>query len=715
MSLPLPEAADDGRPKALQIETAAIKVKNCPVNELRVDPVFADAVQAVKEGWLFRSQESGQFPHYQGDLRALPIRLQELLNQEVRVGRRRGECGSEDSCETSATALAPEDNRAEMASFEGWYVTTNCVHVAFANSYSHKATLQTKTFVDDFPVHMWLFLPPSSPDTSLPPSPSIQPTSLLQDPKFSFIAHIPAVVKAELERLQLLFIMRLKDSFTAFKTSLMKFLDPDTFAPHLKETLAAHRLANRDADMEPATPPTTISGCVVLDRLEASILLPTLHNPKTSQDAESAHKEIFTEQPPAGRHPSPPPPVHISPVLEESVTTGIPPSPTQTPSPVLDQSDVSLTSSSNSLTPSLLSLTGSSSPSLTSLPVIVETAPPHRPRTHASTSDIVARQDRIMPARSHSAVELHPLQETTPLRETTPLQEQVTPPEQLTTPLSEQGTPLQLSREDITCTSEEDFVLIKSPGNKPVIEAVLIEQASSILTNLSTDGSTLAAPPPSSLSPSIRSTSPSPSDRSSASRRVKTPPPLRTVPQFVLHTQVGNILALPNIKTGEIAAKVSTGTIALRELSTTEYEGMKELRSSTAPSPAPSAPTIKARLEVGDQVGRFYPPECAEEQDIIVIAKAEGLDISLLLPNITIMKDFFDDEYETLLPVPIHMKVGSTRAVLLEDLTHSADHVQSMSVGVEQLEVHRGRELRPEADIFLESTSNMVSRYVSIL
>lgn len=159
--------------------------------------------------------------------------------------------------------------------------------------------------------------------------------------------------------------------------------------------------------------------------------------------------------------------------------------------------------------------------------------------------------------------------------------------------------------------------------------------------------------------------------------------------------------------------RASADTISLRELTTREYQGMKELqgkkRSNTMSPPANPVPTIKARFELGDQVERFYPAsDCP--QDVILIAKLEGLDLSLLLPNVTIMKDFFDDEFESLVPLPIHLKVGTTRAVLVEDLSHGADHVQSMSVGVEQLEVHRGRELRQGVDIFLEQSASEMLR-----
>lgn len=754
-------ASNDGRPKALQIETAAIKVKNSPLNELLNDSHFSEALQVVKKGWLFSSQDTQQFPHYQGDLRALPVRLQELLHQQVRAGRRRGESGSEDSDSPnpSSTGLAPEVNRAEMVAREGWHVSTSCVHVAFASNYTHKATLHTKTFMDDFPVHLWLFLPPSSLDSSFhsspisttpPTTPTTSQPSLLKEPRFSIIAHVPSEIRVELERLQLLFIMRLKDSFTSFKTSLMKFLDPNSFAPHLKETLAAHKLASKEADMEPTTPPVTIGGCIALHSVEVSILLPTLYTSRTSSQATNVEYGSHDRQvrSPDQRSTTPSSssravtPSQTNPHLEEAVTTGTTsdmdrphphshaPSPGPSPkaSPISTRASLTslpcstLTESKTTCSPntSQVSLIGRTSPSgsLASLPIILEAgdlAVKSR-GTYASTSNLLSGQGHTLKARSLSAVELLPLQGS---------EGKVVYSSADLTTYQDNRNPSKLGSE------QDDFVMVSPPQDRdrvphPVSNpSVLIEkphtrQSSSDVSHPPATGScpSILSLSPSPLSPMM---SPTPSDRSTRARRAKSPAPLRTMPQFVLHISVHKIFALPNIKTGEIAAKVSAGSISLRELSTREYEGMKELKkrrtnSDMAPPPN-SVPSIKARFEVGDQVGRFYPSngECAaQEQDVILIAKIEGLDLSLLLPNITIMKDFFDDEYESLLPLPLHLKVATTRAVLLEDLAHGTDHAQSVEVGVEQLEVHRGRELAHGVDIFLEESGNAISRYINI-
>ena len=137
------------------------------------------------------------------------------------------------------SATNPEDRglKTELNRTEGYHIHTSCVQLAFVDSYTHQATLRTTSFVDDFPIHVWVFIPPSLLDKSLANQepalssvPGATPTmggahnEKVHDAMISFIAHAPQPIKAKLERLQLLFIMRLKDSFTDFKNSLMKFL-----------------------------------------------------------------------------------------------------------------------------------------------------------------------------------------------------------------------------------------------------------------------------------------------------------------------------------------------------------------------------------------------------------------------------------------------------------------------------------------------------------
>lgn len=713
VTLPLAGAADDGRPKVLQIETSSIKARNCPINELLGNSHFSCALEALREGWVISSQDNAEFPHFQNDLRALPTRLQELLQQQVRTGRKRGESDDSTASSPSSTGLAPEENKSEMVAIEGWHISTACVHVAFADNYTHQATLHTKTFINDFPLHLWLFLPPSPLDASVPSQPP-SPThfDILRDPRFSLLAYAPSEIRVELERLQLLFLMRLKDSFNSFKSSLMKFLDPDTFAPHLKETLEAHRLASKDA----VTPPATISGCIVVRRVEASFLLPTLCTTTntTNQSPDQGDSVVTPSEAIATAVAAPSAGVkttsrETTPTgdMEEEVTTTLQvnelqhaPGGSPTSSRSLTASPLP-TSPTRTSTSSQVSLEESAiTGSMTSLPVILECRNQVGNLQYGSTSNVSLEPKHTLPSRSHSAVELLPHKESV-----------VTGGVRYIVTGGNNADSMDKNAKDKSI-SEEEFVIVDSPQSMPHLPTLLTHPKADPIVGIesSSAGTSLGPSSPSTHGSDTGITSPS-------DWRQKTPTPPRTKPQFILHAQVQHIFAVPNIKAGEISVRLSADHVALRELSSEEYQGMKEMRNrkeneDSLPSHTPS---IKARLEVGDQVGRFYPKDCAEKQDIILVTKIEGLDISLLLPNIAIMKDFFDDEYETLLPLPLHLKVLTTRAVLVEDLSHSADHEQSMQLGIEQLEVHKGRELCQEADIFMEQSLSAVPRSLELL
>ena len=236
-------------------------------------------------------------------------------------------------------------------------------------------TLRPRDFVDDFPLHLWLFLPrekargPPGAKFSTPAistinnltthiakiegdrasdstagdttsgegcqglyAPPLQLSSLPPEtngndnadslPMISFVAHVPSPIRAELERLQFLFLLRLKDSLTELKASAMKFLDllqplkDEGDAPLVTSpvTPRSRSLGNRHntltsddiegavaTDPDPVKPVSnpfsedetedeeeksssaSIAGCVIVRSLQADILLPSLFNEATQQ------------------------------------------------------------------------------------------------------------------------------------------------------------------------------------------------------------------------------------------------------------------------------------------------------------------------------------------------------------------------------------------------------------------------------------------------
>lgn len=147
---------------------------------------------------------------------------------------------------------------------------------------------------------------------------------------YSFIAHAPQLIRVELERLQLLFLLRMKDSASFFKDSLMKFLtlsssNPDAIleraaAEASGESSVDSRLSRDEveavftADDDSNTPAVessdsrspgheraqspldvtvSVGGCLILEALEANIMLPSLY---TSKLAKGTNTEVVPEE-----------------------------------------------------------------------------------------------------------------------------------------------------------------------------------------------------------------------------------------------------------------------------------------------------------------------------------------------------------------------------------------------------------------------------------
>ena len=212
------------------------------------------------------------------------------------------------------------------------------------------------------------------------------------------------------------------------------------------------------------------------------------------------------------------------------------------------------------------------------------------------------------------------------------------------------------------------------------------------------------------------------SSRSSlSSRQLKVQSPPKTEPLYNLIIKVGGICALPNIQAKEISVRASVNDIKLEEVEVAESasgnssqrqtpsrQKIQKVESSTDVVP----PKVKVRIIIGDKVKDLFP-EDASDQDIVLVGKASDLVVSLLLPNALVMKDFFDDEYEAEIPVPMHLRIENTRVVLMEEACHGPDHIKTMRIAVDRTDIHRGRKLREGVDVFLERGREVMGRAVS--
>ncbi len=214
------------------------------------------------------------------------------------------------------------------------------------------------------------------------------------------------------------------------------------------------------------------------------------------------------------------------------------------------------------------------------------------------------------------------------------------------------------------------------------------------------------------------------SQSSLSSRRLKVQSPPKMEPLYNLIIKVGGICALPNIQAKEISVRASINDVNLKEVEvfadsagsgnnsqrqTPRHQKIQKIESTTAEVVLPK---VKARIILGDKVKELFP-EDASNLDIVLIGKANDLDVSLLLPNALVMKDFFDDEFEAENPVPMHLRIENTRVVLMEEACHGPDHIKTMRIAVDRTDIHRGRRLREGVDVFLERGREVIGRAVS--
>ena len=182
----------------------------------------------------------------------------------------------------------------------------------------------------------------------------------------------------------------------------------------------------------------------------------------------------------------------------------------------------------------------------------------------------------------------------------------------------------------------------------------------------------------------------------SSVRREKPPPLLRSEPQHILRINVRGISVLPNIQSNEIAIRASLGRVRLSEILANDSMELEKLSNESNEGMWDGAPMIRARIEVGSQVERFnLPPslETGKVQEVVAMLSIRGLQAALLAKNMSVVKDFFDDEFEADAPVPIQIHLENSTFELREDLQHTADSDETMNVKIKSIDIHRGQQI----------------------
>ena len=594
---------------------------------------------------------TNEFPHFCGDLPPLASWLKELLAYELHDSRLGLVAEIPSSPREVGGATSPIGVHTEA-----WHLSTDCVHVSFTKSDRHEDILRPKDFVNDFPLHLWLFLPRKKTDESVghwaaeahtfapsappppPPFPSSSPSSSSPSatssascsnlPTISFLAHISEPIHAELERLQLLFLLRLKDSFASFKMAIMKFLTipaPETVAKEMSspQNFSCHgEVFSGDrggrgrgvkseggdgvrGEVEEGGRGVGKSGGRQKGRGGTCVGEETA---TPTQKEGSGEADTADRLPTQGSHT-----LHHS--ADEEAPNKTTSSPTIGGCVVVHSVQVDL------LLPSLFSF-----------------KPSHSTNTEVNT----------------------------PL--TCPSSPSPSPAPPLLTPTA---GGVETERSGVNST-ESGHVSVGSMESEHISSGVKF--------------------------PLHRTNTASSLHYVSSTKREKLPPLVRVEPQYVLRISMKRIAALPNIQANEISLRASIGHVGLEEIKSTERTPQERRRGKEEEEDGGrDAPVIKARIEIGSQVKRFGLPAATvseKEQDTVVMVMVAGLDTALLLKNATVLKDFFNDEYEVDTPVPIQVRVVDTSLLLRESLDHTADTDSSLNVHIASADIHRGKKIR---------------------
>ena len=685
--MPVNEVFTDGRPRALQVETGGITVENHTLLSLLKDESFLKAWERVKSGWFPNSQN--QFPHSSNDPSILPSNLVELIEAEIMggvnpshpnkntsnisllhtsSGRDQTRLSAPNITLSSAHSIA-STNQINLLMLECWHAHTRCVNLSFVADMSHRATLHTKQFVQDFPFSLWLFQPKKFEEilSAATPSDTPIPSHL---PSIYAMVDIASPITLQLEHLQFLFLMRLKDSFQYFKNRIMKYFSIDTLiesqgtqafqvtrdgsdidsiddgessesTDDIKGKLKAVFARGRERADSKVQGDYVTAG-VSLSGLEVSIMLPTLTkiNKKRKKGAKQetgpAAQVMNIET--AGPGPSPAASSPLFP-LEVSFSPPTPSPPDSVPSPL--------------------------PPSLSQTEVITNgTGPP-------KDSDGFVY---VEPPQNSAHTELPPLLASSSSNVSSDANENTVPDSEST---SSSEVPLPHSG----ATPPDDDVDIP---NAPIdtLKPQLLNTANSLksVSMSSTGGSSLSS---------------------------------FVVPEYILVAKVGVVQGGATISSEGICFKAAVRTVDLNEYKEEEYKLMndeklrrKRIKKEGGERDSDVLPVIKARLELGQSVGTYFPKEEGNSKDPesdkgtqsipegVIFLKVNGLKPTLALKNTMVMKDFFDDEIESEVPIPLQLRLTETQVSLKDSVPAPLLHPRNLTVNIPDLFVNRGPRAR---------------------
>jgi len=746
---------DDGRPKALQVETSEINIVSLSIGNLSGDTTFNSVLKSIKTGWLFSNANADNFPHETNvDGNVIPGFMEKLLSS-----------GFHDF------VLAPGDvPTCEEGCFTSWNLAVNCVCVNFIHEMSELGvTHNTKSFIPDFPLHMWLFENLSNKQAKS----FLQPNDMFK-PKFHCVVHIPSMISVTMNHLELLFLMRLGDSLNNFQLLMEEIFTFKSSGEHQMEstndsnrTTGSHSLIKARQSRRITDVDFEFTGCILIKSLFFNAHLP----PKIKKNAPTSAK-VETEETPTQskckillRAPTiddtpldyrlpPGVPYESNLMLTHNVVANITSPICVDPDPGLqDALRKSLPGTPRVMTPRSQSPTLSHSTSLSSMNIDDATnqfigyqeddffvIDNHSKSVFDEKDNAVAELEGSTTSVSETATGgLSYKSQTSPTDHARqqPQEHLSQVPSELVSQnqieVGEEMLPSDVEscksyesndKELIQDLQDSSITQIPTAGNSTLSQTHTLHQptptnqlnqvkigeemapesshmayASNQQVQILNSDSAEVTPLHNPSFKQVNSATLSEDTVNDSDKGLSFSVPVVEEIQWQLQVSIFNICAIPIINPTGLIAKLSAGRIDLKEepmmpLATpTETSAQEKAKLGNAQEEYDVYPSVQSRIELGPRIYKYYPT--LEELHIpcVVQLYVNGVNASLLVSLMENLALMFEDEKKSSIPVPLYIILEGNQFLIMESLDAHVEDFRTLDISVDKVCIRRGPEV----------------------
>lgn len=682
-----------------------------PIGGLSNDASFSDTLKSIKTGWLFSNVHVDDFPHEENiDGEIVPSFMEKLLST-----------GFHDF------VIAPGDTpTCEEVCYTCWNLEIRCICVSFIHEMSELGvTHNTKPFVTDFPLNVWLFenLTNTKAKSFVPPSGTFKP-------RFHAVVDIPSAISATIDHLELLFLMRLGDSLNNFQVMMEEIFtfkstdecDAPSTSDSKKWTRSQSVIMARKnrqiSDIE-----FEFTSCVLIKSFHFNAHLPVKKRKTASY------------------------PVHDYPVYIETEET-----PTHQPkckillkAPTVDESELMFYTASNLTSQHVATISGpiSVSPdpglqyalqkSLPGTPRVLtprsqspslESADTPTTLSHSgslasmniddATNQFSGYQEDdfyVIDAKDSQKDSVMAASQQSPIRTTGGLPvSQLSSHNQIIT--GEKMIPGSLesdqSSNEISTHSDSVPLQMNLQNQVEIGTEVIPETSVADESNLQVkfsndypieDTPVFAETLPTDSTTTLENTIPEKHTLTINDLNVtqgSTVPAAKEV-HWELQVSAFNICAVPIVNPTGLTAKLSAGRIDLKEIPMTSSASTEILSPKTKSGDASEDydlhPSVRGRIELGPRIYKYYPT--LEELHIpcVVQLHVNGVNASLLISLMENLALMFEDEIKASIPVPLYIILEGNQFRIMESADGHAEDFSTLNVSVDKVCIQRGPEV----------------------